>query len=176
MCWPSMPLNWPTPPLRWWTGREHGIWREQARALPGQVARLTGVPVAHASHVGPITGETPLGPGIPWRTQMIGESQICDRDGTILARLTLEDGEGHVAADVDLSAKPAPLDQIEDRFWIPKMTLTTHVAWHAMNAQGALAYRLRHARRGFPWQSWPAGDLPDEIPASNPAQAPAATS
>ena len=79
------------------------IWREQARALPGQVARLTGVPVAHASHVGPVTGETPLGPGIPWRTQMIGESQVCDRDGTILARLTLEDGEGHVAADVELA-------------------------------------------------------------------------
>ena len=38
----------------------------QARALPGQVARLTGVPVAHASHVGPVRGETPLGPGIPW--------------------------------------------------------------------------------------------------------------
>ena len=51
--------------------------------LPGQVARLTGVPVAHASHVGPVQGETPLGPGIPWRTEMLGESQICDRDGTI---------------------------------------------------------------------------------------------
>jgi hypothetical protein len=67
-------------------------------ALPGQVARLTGAPVAHASHVGPIEGETPLAPGIAWKTQMLGESQICDRDGTILARLTLEDGEGHVAA------------------------------------------------------------------------------
>ena len=87
MCWPSLPTNWPGP-LRRLTRREHGIWREQARALPGQVARLTGVPVAHASHVGPITGETPMGPGIPWPTEMIGESQICDRDGTILARLT----------------------------------------------------------------------------------------
>ena len=43
------------------------------------------------------------------------------------------------------------------------MTLTTHVAWHAMNAHGALSYRLRHARRGFDWQQWPAGDLPDDI-------------
>ena len=41
-----------------------------------------------------------MGPGIPWPTEMIGESQICDRDGTILARMTLEDGEGHVSADV----------------------------------------------------------------------------
>ena len=161
MCWPSMPLNWPAP-LRWWAHREHAIWRRQARELPGQVARLTGAPVAHAAHVGPVLGETPLGPSIPWRTQMLGESQICDRDGTILARLTLEDGEGHVAADVELRA-PAPLEAIADRFWIPKMTLTTHVAWHAMNAHGALSYRVRHARRAFPWQDCPAGDLPDDI-------------
>jgi predicted amidohydrolase len=174
MCWPSMPLNWPGP-LRPWARREHAIWRRQAHELPGQVARLTGVPVAHASHVGPVQGETPLGPGIPWHTQMIGESQVCDRDGAILARLTLEDGEGHVAADVDLQT-PVPLADIQDRFWIPKMTLTTHAAWHAMNAHGALTYKVRHARRGFPWQHWPAGDLPDEIPPSSAAQAPAATS
>ena len=77
MCWPSMPLNWPGP-LRRWAEHEHTIWREQSRALPGQVARLTGVPVACASHVGPVTGETPLGPGIPWSTQMLGDSQVCD--------------------------------------------------------------------------------------------------
>jgi predicted amidohydrolase len=174
MCWPSMPLNWPGP-LRWWAQREHAIWLRQARELPGQVARLTGAPVAHASHVGPVRGETPLGPGIPWRTKMLGESQICDRDGTILARLSLEDGEGHVSAEVELES-PTPLAEIEDRFWIPDMTLTTHLAWHGMNSQGAISYRLRHARRGFPWQDWPAGDLPDEIPPSSEAEAPAATS
>ncbi len=164
MCWPSMPLNWPGP-LRWWAQREHAIWRAQARALPGQVARVTGVPVAHASHVGAVTGETPLGPGIPWRTEMIGESQVCERDGTILARLTLEDGESHASADVDLTVAPSPVDPIRDRFWIPEFTLTTQAAWHAMNAQGALSYKLRHARRAFPWQAWPAADLPDDMPA-----------
>jgi predicted amidohydrolase len=174
MCWPSMPLNWPGP-LHWWALREHAIWRRQAGELPGQVARLCGVPVAHASHVGPILGETPLGPGIPWRTQMLGESQICDRDGAVLARLTLEDGEGHAAADVTLEA-PAPLDAIQDRFWIPRMTLTTHVAWHAMNTHGALSYKLRHARGGFEWQSWPSGDLPDDTAPVSAGDAPAATS
>jgi predicted amidohydrolase len=174
MCWPSMPLNWPAP-LRWWALREHAIWRRQAAALPGQVARLCGVPVAHASHVGPVLGETPLGPGIRWRTEMLGESQVCDRDGTVLARLTLEDGEGHAAADVALQA-PEPLDPIEDRFWIPEMTLTTHAAWHGMNAHGAVSYRLRHARGGFDWQHWPAGDLPDEIAPMGAGDAPAATS
>jgi len=174
MCWPSMPLNWPGP-LRVWARSEHATWRRQAKELPGQVARLTGVPVAHASHVGPVEGETPLGPGIPWRTQMIGESQLCDRDGTILGRLTLEDGEGHFAGDLELR-EPAPLDPIGDSFWIPKMSITTHLAWHGMNAHGAAAYKIRHARGRFPWQQWPAGDLPDEIQASSPAEAPAATS
>lgn len=174
MCWPSMPLNWPGP-LHRWALREHGIWRTQARELPGQVARLTGVPVAHAAHVGPVRGETPLAPGIPWRTEMLGESQVCDRDGTVLARLTLEHGEGHAAAEVELHA-PAPLEAIKERFWIPRMTLSTRIAWHTMNAHGALSYRLRHARGGFDWQRWPAGDLPDESSPSRPGQAPAATS
>ncbi len=175
MCWPSMPLNWSAPGLRWWVGREHAIWRRQAAELPGQVARLTGAPVAHAAHVGPVAGDTPLAPGVPWRTQMLGESQVCDREGRILARLTLEDGEGHVAADVEL-APPRPLETIEQRFWIPRMTVSTQFAWHAMNAHGGLSYRLRHARRGFAWQEWPAGDLPDESPPCSAAQAPAATS
>jgi hypothetical protein len=44
-----------------------------------------------------------------------------------------------------------------------------------MNAHGALAYRMRHARSGFPWQDWPAGDLPDDLLPSITAEAPAAT-
>ena len=56
------------------------------------------------------------------------------------------------------------------------MTLSTHLAWHSMNAHGALSYRLNHARRRFPWQALPAGDLPDEIPPHAEAEAPAATS
>ncbi|MCB0869893.1 MAG: carbon-nitrogen hydrolase family protein [Solirubrobacterales bacterium] len=174
MCWPSMPTNWPGP-LKLLTSREHRIWKQQARALPGQVARMTGAPVAIASHVGPITGETPLVPGLSWPTTMIGESQICDRDGTVLARLSEEDGEGHICAEVEL-AEPAPSESIPDRFWIPKMTAVTHVAWHAMNTHGFLSYRIRRARKGFPWQDWPSGDLPDEIPASDPADYPVATS
>ena len=175
MCWPSMPLNWSAPPLGRWVSREHAIWRRQCAALPGQVARLTGAPVAHAAHVGPVSGQTPLAPRLAWRTQMLGESQICDRDGHVLARLTLEDGEAHAAADVEL-AFARPLEEIRDRFWIPDLTLASRLAWHSMNAHGALAYRVRHARGRFPWQAWPAGDVPDEIPPGSPAEAPAATS
>ena len=106
---------------------------------------------------------------------MLGESQVCDRDGTVLARLALEDGEGHTSAEVELGP-PRPLAEIEDRFWIPRLTLASRLAWHSMNAHGSLAYGLRHARGGFPWQKLPAADLPDEIPPGGEAAAPTATS
>jgi len=172
MCWPSMPLNW-AGPLRRWAQHEHALWRLQARELPGQVARLTGAPVAHASHVGPVTGRTPLMPGVAWRTEMLGESQICDRDGTVLARLTLEDGESHAGADVELGV-PRPSEQIPGRYWIPRMSVASKLAWHSMNAQGTVGYRVTHARRGFPWQRLPDCDLPDALPPSEFADAPAA--
>lgn len=174
MCWPSFPTNWPGP-LGALCRHEHAKWVDQCRELPGQVARLVGAPVAYASHVGPITGDTPMAPGLSWPTTMIGQSQICDRDGTILARLSEEDGEGHVSADVELGP-PQPLDDIRDRFWIPGMSVMTHLAWHGMKLHGDVKYRARHAKKGFPWQSVPAGDLPDEIPAGDPATAGMATS
>lgn len=167
MCWPSVPISWPGV-FGMLNAAEHARWREQAKALPGQVARLTGVPVLHASHVGPITGETPLVPRVAWPTVMLGESQVCDSKGSILARLTLEDGEGHVAADIEIPETPAPLDPIEQRFWIPEMSPMTRASWRWMNATGALSYRLRHLRRGFPWQALPAADLPNESRAVDP--------
>ena len=162
MCWPSMPANWPGL-LGRWSAHQHAEWKRQQHALPGQVARIVGVPVAHAAHVGPIIGQTPLVPGLTWPTTMIGESQICDRDGTILARLSEEDGEGHVSADVAI-ATPAPLDPARDRRWIPDASVILHqgVGWYAFNAHGRANYRLRHMRHGFPWQRAEHHDLPDK--------------
>ncbi|EHN11614.1 amidohydrolase-like protein [Patulibacter medicamentivorans] len=161
MCWPSFPLNWPGP-LRRWVDREHAVWRQGSRELPRQVARLVGAPVVHAAHVGPVESQTPLAPSIPWKTEMIGETQICDADGTIRARLTLEDGEGHIGAEIT-PGSVAPLDPLSDRFWIPLVTPSTYAAWYAMNAHGRIVYRWRKARGLHEWQSWPAGDLPDEL-------------
>jgi predicted amidohydrolase len=175
MCWPSMPTNWPGP-LGTWMASEHARWKEQCSELPGLVARRVGVPVAYASHVGPVVSDTPLAPGLPWPTTMLGGSQICDRHGRILAHLSQEDGEGHTAADVELGA-PEPTEAIGDRLWIQDMSLLTrYVAWYGMNFHGDIVYRVRHARKMFGWQSLPSGDLPDEIPAGAPAAAPAATS
>ena len=168
MCWPSFPTNWPGP-LGTWMAHEHSVWVRRQHELPGLVARLVGVPVAHAAHVGPVLSDTPLVPGLPWPTTMLGDSQICDRDGTILAGLSQADGEGHVSADVEL-APPAPLQDPGERLWIQNMSLLTKgVAWYGMNTHGRVQYTLRHARKGFPWQAEPAVDLPDEIPAGTEA-------
>jgi predicted amidohydrolase len=151
MCWYSMPTNWYGVVGRWMC-REHEIYKQQSRDLPSQVARLTGVPVAHAAHVGAIRSDTPLLKGIAWQTEMVGESQICDATGKVLARLSLEDGEGYIAADVVLNS-PQPVDPILDRYWIPDMTPTSIAAWHLGNTHGALTYRIRHRFKRFPWQA-----------------------
>ncbi len=173
MCWPSYPSNW-RGPAGVWAAREHGLQRQYARELPRQMARITGVGAAMASHVGDIGFDTPLAPGVPWRTTMVGETQIVERDGTILARMTYEDGEGHVAADLTV-APPEPLDPVADRYWIPSMSVSTIAAFHAMNLHGSVKYRAMRLMHRHPWQEWPGGDLPDEIGPSAPAEQPAAT-
>ncbi|HZZ51099.1 MAG TPA: carbon-nitrogen hydrolase family protein [Pseudonocardia sp.] len=161
MCWPSYPTNWPGV-LGWVAAREHSLQLQHARELPRQMARLIGAPVAMPSHVGPIDFETPLVPGLAWRTEMVGETQIVERDGTILARLTAEDGEGHVAATVTLD-DPEPVDPLGPMYWIPPLSVITRGAWKAMNAHGAVKYRTMRALRRHSWQSWPAGNMRNEI-------------
>lgn len=168
MCWPSYPVNW-RGPFGVLATREHALQRQHARELPRQVARLIGAPVVHASHVGPVSFDTPLAPGVAWRTEMVGETQIVERDGTILSRLSLEDGEGHIAATVTLDA-PEPVDPLAPTYWIPPLSVTTRAAWRAMNAHGALKYRVLRAARRHPWQSRRAADLPDEIAPSQLAE------
>ena len=141
MCWPTTPNNW-FGPFGWWGRREHRLQIELARRLPGQFARLVGAPVVHASHVGPITMYMPGLPGIPYRTSMLGETQVTERDGTILARLTEKDGEGHVAATIEL-ADPQPLDPIADRFWIPDMTASVRATFDLANLHGKANYEAR---------------------------------
>jgi hypothetical protein len=82
---------------------------------------------------------------------MVGETQICDQEGLILARLSLQAGEGCISARVELNT-PQPLDAIQPRYWIPDMTATSSAAWHLGNIHGDMSYRLRHALKAFPWQ------------------------
>jgi len=158
-CLPSYP-RWPV--LRGYLRREQsyfGLWAaDTARTL----ARAVGAPAALAFHVGDLTMRTPLLPGVPWPTSQTGETQIVERDGRVLERMTAADGEGFVAATVTL-AEPEPLDDIPTGFWLRPQPASIHAVWHVMNRHGRLSYRVNKARGRFPWQAFPPHDIPDHV-------------
>ncbi|WP_205695786.1 carbon-nitrogen hydrolase family protein [Conexibacter sp. SYSU D00693] len=163
LSYPSWPLTRP------WFARDEELLVQYARELPGRVARMLGVPVAQPSHVGELDMATPMAPGVRWRTRMLGETQVCDADGLPLARMAYADGEGYVAAEVEL-AEPAPRDPAPRTFWNASFPLSAHLVWHVGNAHGR-AQRALRARLGR--NAWrPGPDLPAHVPA---AQAPPLT-
>ena len=159
-CWPAYP-TWAFP--RGWFNRDMEYYRLWAADTTRSLARAVGAATAISWHVGPIGGKTPAMPGIPWNTIMTGETQIVERDGTILARMTYEDGEGSVAADVRV-ADPEPVDLVPSGFWIRPQTFTIHAVWHYMKQHGRARYAIDKALGRFPWQEWPDHDLPNHNP------------
>jgi predicted amidohydrolase len=169
-CWWSYP-TWPLT-RSWLMRREHDLNVAIAREAPARMARLVGAPAAIAQQVGRVRGGTPMLPGVPYPTQLVGESQIVERDGRVLARLSASDGAGHVAADVRL-AEPEPLDPLPSSFWLPVLPATMHLAWLAQGFHGRRRYRQRRRAGGFPWQEWPRHQLlpynpPDGPPETHP--------
>jgi predicted amidohydrolase len=159
-CWPAYP-TWVFP--RGWFNRDMEYYRLWAADTTRNLARLVGAPTALAWHVGPTRSGTPAMPGIPWNTIMTGETQIAERDGTILARMTYEDGEGSVAADVAI-ADPAPLDPIPSGFWVRPQCFSIHFVWHYMKNHGRLRYPIDKAMGRFSWQDLPDHDIPNHNP------------
>jgi hypothetical protein len=105
---------------------------------------------------------TPLIPGVPWPTIFVGESQIVTRDGTTLAKLGYDDGEGYIAASVELG--PAtPLDPIPSGFWMAPHPASMGLVWQLQNHFGRLSYAANKRRGRFPWQAQPATDLPNYV-------------
>jgi len=66
---------------------------------PQKFAQLVGAPVVHASHAGKFSCKTPYLP-LPYKSVYLGETQIVDGTGAILARLSHMEGEGVITADI----------------------------------------------------------------------------
>jgi predicted amidohydrolase len=159
-CWWSYP-DWP--PVRGWFSRDHQYNVAFAHGMGAWMARAVGAPVAIAQHVGELRSGSPLMPLVPYPTLMVGETQIVERDGRVLARMSYEDGEGYVAAPIELHA-PAPLDPVPSAFWLAPMPVSLHAVWHLYNAHGRARYAIDKARGAFPWQALPDTDLPAYVP------------
>ena len=117
----------------------------------------------------------PLANGVSWETELLGESQIVDRDGTVLARLSAADGEGHTAATITLQP-PAPIDPLTELDWIPSLSATTRSLRGVLRIQGTLGYHTQRLLRRHHWQDVPGADLCDEMNPGEPGQQASATS
>lgn len=117
------------------------------RQAPARMARVVGAPAAFACQVGRVPAGTPLVRAVP----LVGDSQIVDADGHVLVRLSGGDGEGHVAADVQLGSAP-PVLSLPASFWLSRPPLSMRLAWLAHGLHGRIAYARRHRAGEFPWQ------------------------
>ena len=165
-CWPGPP-GWPI--LRRFWEREQEYYMLWAADTPSALARTVGAPAAVAFHVGPIDCKMPGLPGVPYPTVMTGESQIVSSDGRVLARMTYADGEGSVAATVDVGP-PQPVNDVASSFWLRPNTFGIHAFWHYLKLHGRARFHYDLLMRRFPWQVGEHSDLPGYNPGASKAE------
>ncbi len=144
-CWWSLPLD--APPEREPLRLES---LALLRAAPASLARMLGVPVVHAAHAGTFAGYRLDDQTVLQRRRYLGEAQVVDGQGQVLARLGYEDGEGVAMAEVTPGQAGPSLAPIPDRFWIPEMPQAMLDAWERQNRFGEDYYRrvtLPHRRQ-----------------------------
>ncbi|MBU2490278.1 MAG: carbon-nitrogen hydrolase family protein [Proteobacteria bacterium] len=112
-------------------------------ATPAALARMVGAPVIHAAHAGRFSGRLPLVPGFPYDSHFLGETQIVDAHGRVLARRTRQEGEGFILAEVT-PGRIEPRSPVPDRFWIPRIPWLIRLAWAYQNAHGRRYYRRKN--------------------------------
>jgi N-carbamoylputrescine amidase len=106
---------------------------------PSRLARMVGAPVIHASHAGDFVGLNPGDESRKYRSRYLGETQIVDGTGKVLARMGYDDGEGMAFADLELSRVP-PTEPIPEAVWIEPLPATASKAWERLNSFGRNYY------------------------------------
>lgn len=110
------------------------------RRAPGRLARMLGVPVVHASHAGEFEGLTPGNEGVPYLSRYLGEAQIVDGAGRVLARMAFEDGEGVITAEIEPGRAAGPTAPIPETFWTDELPPMALKAWERLNPLGRQYY------------------------------------
>ncbi len=120
---------------------------EQQQALinlfgnaPANLARMLGVPVVHASHAGEFKGLAPGDDSAPYMSRYLGETQIVDGDGKILAHMSYEDGEGVIIAEITPQSDPTGVIPIPDEFWTAGLPKLAQKSWETVNEFGKKYY------------------------------------
>ena len=130
-CWWDLRL--PVPPKY---ADDQARLRNMLCQAPGELAKRLGVPVVHASHAGEFEGLTLGNENMPYVSRYLGETQITDGHGNVLARLTYEDGEGVITADITPGRVEGDLAPVPDDFWTAELPSNALKAWDYLNALG----------------------------------------
>jgi predicted amidohydrolase len=92
------------------------------KETPVKFARMLGVPIVFAQHAGNYVGSWSPDDTKFYNSHFIGETMIVDGHGKILAKMSREDGEGVIVADITLGKIADKTDPIPQRFWIPDLS------------------------------------------------------
>ena len=114
--------------------KKREAFREILAASPSTLSKLLGVANMHASHCGDLSALYPFFPGglldVNYQTTLMGETQIVNNAGDVVAKMTEHDGPGVIDAEIDLTRATPSMD-LPERFWIPKLTpLAKSIWWH----------------------------------------------
>jgi len=110
------------------------------RNAPSHLARMLGVPVVHASHAGELEGLTPGNESVPYTSRYLGETQITDGSGRVLARMACEDGEGIITAEITPGRVSGVAEPIPEGFWTGELPPMAVKAWERLNRLGQQYY------------------------------------
>jgi predicted amidohydrolase len=130
-CW--WDLRQPVPPQE---AEYQSLMRNLLRQAPADLARRLGVPVVHAAQAGEFEGLTPGNEPVPYVSRFLGEAQITDGRGEVLARMAYEDGEGILVAEVTPGRVGGDLAPIPEDFWAVDLPAKTLQVWDRLNGLG----------------------------------------
>jgi predicted amidohydrolase len=135
----------------WWASKDGVPLDDPARQLnlqimkatPNRFAKMLGVPVVHAAHAGNFVGHSWPDENHVYASHYLGEAQIVDGKGNVLARMSREEGEGVITADISFGSIAGEPEPITDRYWIAEFPEGIYRNWESALKAGHEYYSSR---------------------------------
>lgn len=135
-CWWDIPIDAP---------RDKDSLRQYNQSLacetPLTFSKLAGVPIVHANHCGRITAYNFPDKNKLQTRQLVGATQIIDKQGHPLAKKHFFEGEGIVISDLTWdTSERQKIRKFPSSYWIPKLPDPYIHAWDTINPKAKLYY------------------------------------
>ena len=137
-CWWDISDDKSNPELRRYNHR-------LSESTPARFARLLGVPVIHAAHVGKVVGFRNSFDRSIVRRQLIGSTRIIDHRGNKRRQLEIADGDAILMDEVELPPRQIPQESAKG-FWTVEFRQEYLDAWKRENRLGQAFYSANRQR------------------------------